>query len=64
MIIKTEAQGGTYRHDVEEHPSHVVAVPFVVVRYMAVVMEVRRMTGRMVRLEVVVMSELVVWRDR
>ena len=48
----------------EEHPPHVVAVPFVVVRYVAVVMEVRRMTGRMVRLEVVVMSELVVWRDR
>ena len=64
MIIKLETQGGNYRHDVEEHPPHVVAVPFVVVRYVAVVMEVRRMTGRMVHLEVVVMSELVVGRDR
>lgn len=47
----------------KEDPSHVVAVPLMMVVHMAVVVEVWRMPGRMVRLEVVVVAKLVVRGD-
>ncbi len=47
----------------KEDSSHVVTVPFVVVVYMIVVVEIWRMSGRMVRFEVIVMAKLIVRRD-
>ena len=53
----------TYGHNVQEHAEHVVAVALVHV-HVAVVVQVRRVPGRVVHLEVVVVPELVVGRDR
>ena len=47
----------------QEHAAHVVAVALVHV-HVAVVVQVRRVPGRVVHLEVVVVPELVVGRDR
>ncbi len=61
--VKSAAHLETYCHYVEEDSSHVVTVPFVVVVYMIMVVEIWRMPGRVVRFEVIVMAKLIVRRD-
>ena len=48
----------------QENASHVVTMSFMLVVHMAVIMEIRSVSRRVVHLEVLVVSELVTWRDR
>ena len=54
----------TYGQDVEKHATHIIAVPLTVVVHMAVIMEIRCVSRRVVHLEVLAVSEFVTWRDR
>ena len=48
----------------QENASHVVTMSFMLVVHMAVIMEIRGVSRRVVHLEVLVVSEFVTWRDR